>query len=330
MSSLIRTLIALGTAAGLTLTLADVPVAAARVPGDRAATVQDQADSPRVDRTCRRAPRVPAGITRFGASVSTMGGNSFGEGVEAEERKFGRLRSFRIFDPGLPSAASWSVRKPHVRGRVVVTSFKALPKDVLAGTHDSQFLDFFRAAPRTGKVFWTYYHEPEQEIDAGWFTAEDYVRAWRHLTELARQACHDNLFPTLILTGWTAHAASGRDWRTYYPGPRNISAIAFDPYNDYGNQDPTYLAPKEIFSPLVRVARRADKPWGVAEVGAELIPGDAGEGRANWLRRIGRYLARKNALFATYFDVDNGGTFTLRDAESKAAWKNWVRWTGDE
>ncbi|MGK2875870.1 MAG: hypothetical protein ACSLEW_09565 [Nocardioides sp.] len=269
-------------------------------------------------------------MTRFGTSVSTPTGTTFAQGVAYEEKKFGELRSFRIFDPGLPTSAAWPIRKPHVRGRVVVTSFRAMPRDVLSGAYDAQMLDFFRSAPRTGKVFWSYFHEPEPRIDDGTFTAKEYIAAWRHLTGLARRACHDNLFPTLILTGWTAHAASGRNWRTYYPGRRNISAIAFDPYNDFGNKEPTYLAPKEIIGPVVKVARRAGKPWGIAEIGAELIPGDSGEGRAAWLTRVGRYLSRRGALFATYFDVDNGGSFTLRDSQSQVSWRAWVRWKGRE
>ncbi|HSV40652.1 MAG TPA: hypothetical protein VLI04_17955 [Nocardioidaceae bacterium] len=272
---------------------------------------------------CRRAPLVEGDDwTRFGSSLSTVS-LSFTESLAAEQRKFGRLRAVRIFDPALPPANAWSNRSAALGKRMVVTSFRMPPAEVLAGTYDAAIVRFFREAPLEGKVLWSYLHEPEPQILAGAFTAKQYRQAFRRLVDLATHACHRNLHPTLILTGWTADAASGRDWRDYYPGPRYISVLGWDPYN---SEAPTsYESPRSIYGPVVQASRETNKPFGIAETGSVLIAGDDGTARAEWLQRVGRYLTRKQALFVTYFDSTRDGHYRLDDTPSIQAWRSWVQ-----
>jgi len=274
---------------------------------------------------CARAPR-PDGAdwTRFGTSLTTVN-LTFSQALDAQQRRFGRLRAVRVFDPGVPPANAWENRAPALGRRMVVTSFRLAPSEVLSGTHDAALLHFFRTAPRKGKVLWSYVHEPEPQIIAGAFTASEYRQAFRRIVDLATYACRPNLFPTLILTGWTAMPDSGRDWHDYYPGRRYISVLAWDPYNSASGTPTAYAAPRSIFGPVVRVADEAGKPFGIAETGSVLVAGDDGTGRADWLQRVGQYLTRKHALFATYFDSTRDGHYRLDDAPSIGAWRSWVQ-----
>lgn len=301
-------------------------IALPRVDDSPAGPVRTVAEGTVVPREgCRRAPRPEGGTwTRFGTSLSTTS-LTFAQALDAQQRKYGRLRAVRVFDPGVPPSNAWENRAPVLGRRLVLTSFRMPPAEVLTGRYDAALLHFFRTAPRKGKVLWSYLHEPEPHILAGTFTAREYRRAFRRIVELATHACRKNLLPTLVLTGWTSMPESGRDWRDYYPGPRYVSVLAWDPYNSASRVPTSYVAPRDLFGPLVRIARETGKPFGIAETGSVLVAGDDGAGRAEWLTRVGRYLTRKQALFVTYFDSTRDGHYRLDDAPSIAAWRAWVQ-----
>lgn len=88
-----------------------------------------------------------------------------------------------------------------------------------------------RDRPRDRDVYWVYYHEPEDNIAAGEFTAADYRAAWRRLRSLADKAGNPRLHATLVLMGWSLDPLSKRDWRDYYPGRDVIQVLGWDVYN---------------------------------------------------------------------------------------------------
>lgn len=284
-------------------------------------------DAPRsASAACRKAPPVQQSGTRFGISLSTSNGQTLGQDLAAEERRFGtRIPVVRTWDPSVPPSNAWERRKPWFGSRWIVTSMKIPPAQVLSGRHDAALRHYFRTAPRRAPIFWNYWHEPEDEVRRGEFGKRQYRRAFRHIVRLAASTCRSNLHPTLILMGWTADPRSGLDWRDYYPGRRHISVLAWDPYNSANGNPRSYVAPKTLFRNVVRVTRAAGKPLGIAETGSELVSGDRGAGRAEWLRKTGRHLKRKDALFVTYFQSLNNGDFELRDRASVDAWKRWLR-----
>lgn len=274
---------------------------------------------------CRKAPPAKMTGTKFGVSLSTSGGKTLGEDLADEERRFGRIPVVRTWDPSVPPSNAWERRKPWFGTRWVVTSMKIKPAEVLSGRHDAALRHYFRTAPRTTPIFWNFWHEPEDEIKRGEFTARQYRQAFRRIVDVAASVCRSNLYPTLVLMNWTVDPRSGLDWRDYYPGRRYISVLAWDPYNGANGNPTSYRAPSEIFGNVVRVSREANKPFGIAETGSELVKGDSGAGRADWLNRTGLYLQQRNALFVTYFQSLNNGDFELRDAPSVSAWRKWVQ-----
>ena len=273
---------------------------------------------------CSKAPSYKPGSTRFGVSLSTNS-LSMSQSLAKQDSNFGRLKAVRIFDPGVPPSNAWSRRTSMLSGRTVVTSFRMAPQDVIAGKYDSAMRQFFSTAPTDRPIMWSYIHEPEPQILNGKFTYAQYRSAWQRLSTIAASYCRSNLFPTLILTGWTADPASHRDWRNYYPGSDFISTIAFDPYNSAHGTATTYRTPAQVFDNSVRVGKASGKPWGISETGSNRIPGDsAGYGRAAWLRSVATYLRAQGASYATYFQSTNNGDFELRDQPSISAWRSAV------
>jgi hypothetical protein len=263
-----------------------------------------------------------ASQTLCGASwQAELPGETYQQAYQRLDAAYGGLDLTRVFYGGLPD--NWP-GKVNTSGRPMNISFKAAPRAVLAGTHDAYLRAWFRAAPRDRDIYWTYYHEPEDNVAAGEFTAADYRPAWQRLSRLADEAGNPRLRATLILMGWSLDARSGRNWRDYYPGRDAIDVLGWDNYNDAARRG-VYGSPESIFGDIVATSRGEGLPFAIAETGSGIVGGDTGAGRAAWLRSIVNYLRAAGALYVSYFDIDwrPHGTFDyrLRDAASVAAWR---------
>lgn len=268
------------------------------------------------------APPYRSGTTYFGTALSSSDG-SIDEALATNDALFGKLPVVRQFDPGLPPDGAWA-RRTALHDRMIVFSFRKSPAEVIRGEHDAEITRFFREAPTRKPIFYSFWHEPEPDINAGRFTASEYRAAFRRVVRLVAAIGRKNLYPTLILTGWTADPGSRRNWRDYHPGDEYISLLAWDPYNGAHGNPARYKEPEEVFGHVVRVSRAAGKPWGVAETGTALVKGDTGQGRAVWLRRSGEYLEEHGAAFVTYFQSVRDGDFKLTDQPSVRAWSKHV------
>ena len=258
--------------------------------------------------------------TLFGACVTMRPGESFGAALAREDATLGHLQTVRVFYPGLPKP--WP-GPAGIADRPVVVSFKALPRDILAGKDDAALRSWFAGAPRDRAIDWTYYHEPEDNIARGEFTAADYRAAWRHVATLADAAHNPQLRSTLILMNWTLNPASGRTWTDYYPGGEVIDVLGWDAYND-GAKKGRYDDPEVIFGRVVALSKSLGKPWGIAETGSLLTGGDKGGARAAWLHSASAYLTQQGASFVTYFESTVGGDFRLNDKPSREEWSSVV------
>lgn len=270
---------------------------------------------------CDVAP--PAG-TSFGSSVSTVG-MTLEESLNDIDTAFGRVPVVRHFSPGLPF--NWDSRAAQqLRGREIVVSFKVHPTQITSGRHDSFFRDWFASAPSDQTIYWSYFHEPENDINRGAFTAAQYRAAWARLGQLHDEACRPNMFSTLTLTEWTMNPRSGRDYRTYDAGPQAVDVIAFDPYN--GIHDPTrdyYITPEALMDHIVEKMANDGRPWAIAEIGSRIAVGDNGSGRAAWLRDVAEYATANDALFVTYYQTNRAPEWRLDDSRSRSAWRQAVQ-----
>lgn len=272
--------------------------------------------------SCEAPP--PSG-TLFGTSMSTSK-QTFPDAIKGLDSTFGKVNVIRHFSPGLPF--SWSSQNANlIKGRTMVMSFKRHPTEITSGQYDAFFRNWFKTAPNDQTIYWSYFHEPEGNINAGEFTLAQYRAAWIRLANLAKEACKPNLHATLILTGWTMNPSSKRDYRVYDVGSQYIKVLAFDPYNGIYEDRPYYEAPELLFGHIATKMKSDGRPWGIAETGARLIKGDAsGTKRAEWLTSMGPYLKQNKALFATYFHSSgNGGDYSLNDKPSQTAWGKLVK-----
>ncbi len=67
------------------------------------------------------------------------------------------------------------------------------------------------------------------------------------------------------------------------------------------------------------------RPWGIAETGSRLVPGDDGTARAAWVTSVGNYLTSNGAMFVTYYSSARGIHFKMdNDPFSANAWRAFV------
>lgn len=259
--------------------------------------------------------------TLFGSTVQAWRGGSMRDAMKRTNRKYRGVETVRAFHRGLPE--SWRELRAVYGKKKLVVSFKADPTAITSGRHDRFFTRWFRHAPTNRRTFWTYYHEPEDNIEAGQFTAREYRAAWRHLSDLAARAHNRKLKATMILMGWTLDPMSGRHWKRYYV-PRAMEILGWDVYNRK-NDEGWYLSARKLFKRIVRIDRRNKRPFAIAEFGSALAKGDSGKRRARWLRRSGRFLEKHNAVFVSYFDATvDGGDYRLLDRPSRRSWRHVV------
>jgi len=272
---------------------------------------------------CGTAAAAPAAVgteTLFGTVVAKRTDETFAQAQQRADTTYGGLDISRVFYIGAPKA--WP-GDAGLSGRPVVVSFKYLPPDVNAGMWDAALAKWFRTAPTDRDVYWSYIHEPEDDIERGEYTAGQYRAAFRRVAEIATRDGGANLHATLIMMCWTI-GLSGRDWTDYYAGADVVDVFAFDCYNWAGRQG-YYVDPAQLFARVVEFTAARGKPWGIAEVGSIKVASDTtGAERAEWLRAVARHLDSNGPLFVNYFDVKLKTDYRLLDVPSQEAWREVV------
>lgn len=307
------------TALALTVPALVIPAVATSAAASPATTTSADASTS----SCT-APTYKSTKTLWGASLHT-GSQTFKQSYDATTKDFGKLGIVRVFDASVPPSNAWTQRTSVLGSTAVNSSFRMPPTDVVAGKYDTQLKSFFSTAPTNIPVFWTYYHEPEKPILQGKFTMAQFKSAWIHIAQLAAKTCKANLYPTLVLTGYTTQAASKRNWKDYYPGASYVSVISFDPYNNANGKPTSYPDPSTLFASVAQTGKASGKPWGIAETGSGTTSSDgSGSQRAQWVTKMGTYFKQQGAIYVSYFNTDMQADFKLDDSPSKSAYRNVV------
>jgi hypothetical protein len=263
-----------------------------------------------------RSAAASAGVPMFGTSISSAAS------LAQDTAEFGRMPVVRVYYPGLPAASAWTTGLAAANHSAVVVSFKAEPDTILSGADDAALTHFFDTAPTDHPVYYSYYHEPEDNIAAGEFTLADYKAAWARVVQLADAAHNPQLHSTLILMSYDLTAASGRNWKSYLPGGGIISTLGWDAYpvGSATNTRPQLTSPADFMGPCIAASNSVGLPYGFAEFGLSTA-----NGRPGWMTEVGNYLESSGAVFATLF---NGSpqypTLQLSDSASQSVWKTFV------
>ncbi len=262
--------------------------------------------------------------TSFGASVlpDRSAGQTYAQAVVQAEGKYGRLGAIRYFEPGAPK--SWANTTTKLTDHDAVISWNMAPASVNAGNYDAALQNWFATAPTDRVTWWNYFHEPEDNVERGQFTAAQFVVAYQRIARMASAVGNPNLHSTLILMCWTANPHSGRDWNAYFPGNAYVDVMGWDCYDHH--KGPGYVTPNGLFKHALAASIATGLPLGIAELGTLIQPGDDdGSGRAAWLTACAQYLYDHGAAYVTYYDTIYGGyDFRLKDAPSKSAWNSVV------
>jgi hypothetical protein len=262
------------------------------------------------------APAQPD-VTKFGVSVYA-GSRSWSAAAQRSDERYGGLEAVRVFHPGLPDA--WDPVTDAVDSSLVV-SFKADPAEILSGADDVVLRRWFATAPRDRDIWWVYYHEPEDDVERGEFSADQWRAAFQHVATLADAADNPRLHSTIVLMCWTLEHRSGRSFEDYFPGSDVVEAIGWDCYSKASDERP-YADPEDLYASAIAKSRSLGLDWGIAETASLKAPEDpTGDLRAAWLREIGSYLSDEGASFVLYFDSVIGGEFRLLDQPSQQAWR---------
>jgi hypothetical protein len=267
--------------------------------------------------------RQTATLSASPGTVPLMGSSVLSEAnLNQATSDFGRMPIVRVYYPGLPNPNAWSTGLAAANDSAVIVSFKALPTTILSGADDAALSHFFDSAPTGHPIYYSYYHEPEDNIAAGQFTLADYKAAWARVVSLADAAHNPDLHSTLILMEWDLQKASGRDWKSYLPGGGIISTLGWDAYpvGSATNVNPQPTPPADFMGPAIAASKSVGLPFGFAEFGLSTA-----SGRPGWLTEVGNYLMNSGALFASLFNGNQQyPTLALTDQASVAVWRGFV------
>jgi hypothetical protein len=261
------------------------------------------------------------------SSAPLMGVSVGSSAILAQDRaEFGQLPIVRLYYPGMPSSNAWTTGLPAQAKSAVVVSFKAQPSAILSGADNAALSHFFDTAPTGHPIYYSFYHEPENNIAAGQFTASAYRAAWAHVVALADAAHNPDLHSILILMAYDLKPASHRNWRDYMPSGGIISTLGWDAYpaGAAGGGKLAATPPAQFMGPEVAASKAAGLPFGFAEFG---LPTSVG--RAEWLNEVGNYLMTSGALFGTLFDSSAvSPSMQLTDSASISVWRSFVAKSG--
>jgi hypothetical protein len=243
--------------------------------------------------------------TAFGAVVKPQGKQTYPNALAQSESRYGRLGVIRYFDANAPDA--WSDYTARWGDRSAILSFRIPPSVVLSGSQDQALRRFFAEAPTGRPTYWSYMHEPEDDIARGEMSAPAFRAAFAHVAALAAEAENPQLHATLIMMCYTANPTSGRNWRNYY-AEGAVQLIAWDCYNHAWRRG-TYGTPENLLDRAVATSQEAGLPWGIAELGSLVGSRDPdGSGRRPGCGRADSTSPSAAPSSSATFDTNGKGT----------------------
>jgi hypothetical protein len=219
----------------------------------------------------------------------------------------------------------WPARHPaEDAGRnSTVWSFKPPFVQFLAGSLDADFMAALNSIPDDGfQRYVIVYHEPEDNVEDGDFTASQYrevqVRA-RAIIDGANTKRQTKLRFGGNLMSWTFQTASGRNPANYFPGAGVWDFLALDGYsgrNDRTGQWEGGRTPQAIFDTSLKFCRDNGVRFAIAETGIDVLAPEPD--RVAWIKSCRQYAKDANCEFWCYWDGSFSWFWLNTEAEFKA------------
>jgi hypothetical protein len=252
----------------------------------------------------------PAGSgTAFGISASAAGEHATCEQLLGGDQFIASWRYYH--QPG--ELEVWPTEYQLAAGQFFVYSGKVLPQNLTV----PMLVSLFRSAPTDRPFYYCVWHEPEDNIKAGQFSAAQLRAGWA-VARQAQQQVGDHIKLVPILMGYTWQKGSGRNPEDYLPDDANWDVLGVDTYFGGSIGEPV-TAIATGFDSQIATAAAHRKAWGVCETGIGQKVTGAARGAA--LKLLAQTIRAKGALFATYFRGKGGNQWDLSAADgSAAAW----------
>lgn len=233
-------------------------------------------------------------------------------------------RLVRTYDDAMTAdlMAHWQYSDAVAAGIPVIHhSFKGHPSDVNAGTYDGDIDSMIASVPSGQATRLTYYHEPEDQVANGAFTAAAFVDASLRILDAINAAGRAEITFGPVFMSWTLDPGSGRNIDDFrFASGRDLFAeshlLGWDAYNE-GSYRGGWYTQEETYG-LIRDYHATNPglpPPAIAETGAAADLDDLTR-RGQWIQDSADYCDAFGCIEFAYFDSDVGtyGYF-LRDYE---------------
>ena len=242
----------------------------------------------------------PHDTTHYDALITLWGGMQVSRSYDGSSGVNPFLNNLQAMDVARKAASAYSFKYP--------------PVDVIAGTHDAALTTFFKGIADDHPVYWTYWHEPDDEIyKTQTFTATQYRDAWAHIRTIADgvKATRPKMiaYATLIIMEYsmTPPIAASRPLlgnNGMYPGDAVIDVFGVDVYNP-GAPNGLVTDAATQFGKVIDFAETHKKPWAIGEFGSCPVKNDPNV-RTTYLTNAFKYwnLRKNPPAYAAYFDLD--------------------------
>lgn len=199
-------------------------------------------------------------------------------------------------------------------GEQLVLSSKILPQQLTV----AQVAAFFRTVPAGVTLYYTNWHEPEDDIARGHFTAAQYRAQFNVIRQAQQQVGNPHIKIAAILMGYTWQKGSGRNPEDYIPAAGQADLLTTDTYFD-GSIGGDISTAGAQFAAQIATAKAHGLAWGITETGVG--PKLTGQARLAALTAESKLIKADAAALGLYFDQGRTTDEWWLSPAEVAAWK---------
>lgn len=269
-----------------------------------AETAREQADQATIASLQAQLAAVDAPATLWGKDASSAAQHSL------DAPLYDPVGAWRYYH----QAGEWGYPTEYALadGEHFVLSTKVLPQNLTL----AQLVSLFSAAPAGRDFVYCPWHEPEDDVAAGSFTAAQLRAAYALVRQAATQV-GPHIKVAVILMGYTWQAVSGRNPETYIPADADFDYLLTDTYFAGTIGQPVSAIPTAFDAQLATAAAHG-KAWGIGECGiGQKVTGQA---RLDAVTSLAATIKAKGGAFGLYFATGTTSQWWL-DSAGVAAWK---------